>query len=124
MILGKEVRLTGLQADRYGRVVADVFDNGHCVNPGTIFSRCEEVRWLGHRVLEECPGGCDYETASCLDGCLSDVDCPQGTWFEGAPYCSGTRMVEDEHGYFCQDGACVDNFMRQVPLSPEEACSE
>jgi len=40
MILGKEVRLTGLQADRYGRVVADVYlkdgthINLHMVNGG------------------------------------------------------------------------------------------
>lgn len=40
MILGKEVRLTGLQADHYGRVVADVFlkdgtyINLHMVNGG------------------------------------------------------------------------------------------
>lgn len=33
MILGKEVRLTGLQADHYGRVVADVYlKNGTYVN--------------------------------------------------------------------------------------------
>ena len=42
MILGKEVRLTGLQADRYGRVVADVFledgtyINLHMVNNGFV----------------------------------------------------------------------------------------
>lgn len=33
MILGKEVRLTGLQADRYGRVVADVYlKDGRYIN--------------------------------------------------------------------------------------------